>query len=585
MMKDVGRDGPSSDDEEEDRRNLIPQNETGKPSSNSQSFSAFNVDDDYACSVRRRFKCDLQSLKLNKKRYLLVVILIPLLIVLLYFSVGSQNPTVWDVKLTRSPSDRMRESELRALYLLKQQQLGLISLLNHTLGTSLASGLNLTVNSSSSDNSNSGYLNLNEMLAEKSVFEELKARIYQGILLNKEIQQVLLSAHKSGNVSELGDGSGDLLGGGTDMCRKVDQMKSERRTIEWNPRSDRYLLAICLSGQMSNHLICLEKHMFFAALLGRVLVIPSHKVDYEFSRVLDIDHINKCLGRKVVVTFEEFSEAKKKDLRIDKFICYFSQPQNCYVDEDHVKKLKSLGLSVPKLESPWVEDVKKPKKRTVEDVKTKFTTDDEVIAIGDVFFADVGEWVMQPGGPIAHSCKTLIEPSRLILLTAQRFVQTFLGKDFVALHFRRHGWLKFCNAKNPSCFFSVPQAANCITRVVERANTPVIYLSTDAADSETELLQSLVVVEGRPIPLVQRPVRNSAEKWDALLYRHGLDGDSQVEAMLDKTICAMSSVFIGSSGSTFTEDILRLRRGWETASVCDEYICQGELPNFIAEDE
>lgn len=586
MMKDLGRDGPSSDDEEEDRRNLIPQNETGKPSSNSQSFSAFNVDDDYACSVRRRFKCDLQSLKLNKKRYLLVVILIPLLIVLLYFSVGSQNPTVWDVKLTRSPSDRMRESELRALYLLKQQQLGLISLLNRTLGTSLASGLNLTVNSSSSDNSTSGYLNLNEMLAEKSVFEELKARIYQGILLNKEIQQVLLSAHKSRNVSELGDGSGDLLGGGTDMCRKVDQMKSERRTIEWNPRSDRYLLAICLSGQMSNHLICLEKHMFFAALLGRVLVIPSHKVDYEFSRVLDIDHINKCLGRKVVVTFEEFSEAKKKDLRIDKFICYFSQPQNCYVDEDHVKKLKSLGLSVPKLESPWVEDVKKPKKRTVEDVKTKFTTDDEVIAIGDVFFADVEkEWVMQPGGPIAHSCKTLIEPSRLIILTAQRFVQTFLGKDFVALHFRRHGWLKFCNAKNPSCFFSVPQAANCITRVVERANTPVIYLSTDAADSETELLQSLVVVDGRPIPLVQRPVRNSAEKWDALLYRHGLDGDSQVEAMLDKTICAMSSVFIGSSGSTFTEDILRLRRGWETASVCDEYICQGELPNFIAEDE
>uniref|UniRef100_A0A7C8YTG9 Peptide-O-fucosyltransferase n=1 Tax=Opuntia streptacantha TaxID=393608 RepID=A0A7C8YTG9_OPUST len=473
MMKDVGRDGPSSDDEEEDRRNLISQNETGKPTSNSHAFSAFNVDDDFGSSVRRRFKCDLRSLKLNKKRYLLVVLLIPLLIVLLYFSVGPQNPGVWDVKLIGSPSDRMRESELRALHLLKHQQLGLISLLNRTLGTSLTSGSNSTLSnssSSSSDNSTSGYLNLSEMPAEKSVFEELKSRIYQGILLNKEIQQVLLSTHKTGNVSELGDGSGDSLGGGIDMCGKVDQKKSERRTIEWNPRSDRYLLAICLSGQMSNHLICLEKHMFFAAVLGRILVIPSHKIDFEFTRVLDIDHINKCLGRKVVVTFEEFSEAKRKDLRIDKFICFFSQPQNCYVDEDHVKKLKSLGLSVPKLESPWVEDVKKPKKRTVEDVKAKFTTTDEVIAIGDVFFADVEkEWVMQPGGPIGHSCKTLIEPSRLIILTAQRFVQTFLGKDFVALHFRRHGWLKF---------------------------------------------------------------------W-----------------------------------------------GWETASVCDEYLCQGELPNFIAEDE
>ncbi|GKE79446.1 hypothetical protein Tco_1545566, partial [Tanacetum coccineum] len=48
-----------------------------------------------------------------------------------------------------------------------------------------------------------------------------------------------------------------------------------------------------------------------------------------------------------------------------------------------------------------------------------------------------------------------------------------------------------------------------------------------------------------------------------------------VEAMLDKTISALSGVFIGAPGSTFTEDILRLRRGWGTASVCDEYLCQG----------
>lgn len=59
----------------------------------------------------------------------------------------------------------------------------------------------------------------------------------------------------------------------------------------------------------------------------------------------------------------------------------------------------------------------------------------------------------------------------------------------------------------------------------------------------------------------------------------------QVEAMLDKTICALSNVFIGSSGSTFTEDIFRLRRGWGSASHCDEYLCQGELPNYIAEQD
>lgn len=173
------------------------------------------------------------------------------------------------------------------------------------------------------------------------------------------------------------------------------------------------------------------------------------------------------------------------------------------------------------------------------------------------------------------------------------------------------------NVKKESCFFPIPQAAGCILRIIEKANAPVIYLSTDASGSETNLLQSLVVFNDRQVPLVRRPEHEGSEKWDALLYRKHMGGDDQVytnsrpllsswflywvemvwlnskplrllmqvEAMLDKTICALSNVFIGSSGSTFTEDIFRLRRGWGSMSYCDEYLCQGELPNYIAELE
>lgn len=66
---------------------------------------------------------------------------------------------------------------------------------------------------------------------------------------------------------------------------------------------------------------------------------------------------------------------------------------------------------------------------------------------------------------------------------------------------------------------------------------PVIYLSTDAAESEHGLLQSLLVLNGKPIPLVKRPPRNSAEKWDALLYRHGLEEDSQVSQKVSTFSC------------------------------------------------
>ncbi|KAJ8755800.1 hypothetical protein K2173_024345 [Erythroxylum novogranatense] len=557
-------------DEEDDRENLIDQNDR-KHDNHNHHESSFHIDDHLDSSLRRRFR--FFSFSRNRRYYYLFAIFLPLFIVLLYFSTSFRNlfsaPNLALLKFD-SLSDRMRESELRALYLLRQQQLSLYSIWNRSFVNS--SAFNSSSNVDPKLPTNSGIL-----------LEDLKSALLKQFSLNKEIQQVLLSTHKSGNRSSESDNKGLFL---DSTCKKVDQRFSERSTIQWKPRSNKFLFAICLSGQMSNHLICLEKHMFFAALLNRVLVIPSSRFDYQYHRVLDIAHINECLGTKVVITFEEFVELKKSHPHIDKFICYFLKPNPCYLDEEHLKRLKSLGLSMGKLESPWNEDTKKPSKRSIEDIEAKFKSDDDVIAIGDVFYADLEkDWLTQPGGPLAHKCKTLIEPSRVIMVTAQRFIQTFLGENFVALHFRRHGFLTFCNAKKPSCFYPIPQAADCISRVVGRANAPVIYLSTDAAESETGLLQSLVAVNGKTVPLVKRPSYNSAEKWDAFLHRHGLQDDPQVEAMLDKTICAMSSVFIGSLGSTFTEDILRLRKDWQSASLCDEYLCHNELPNFIAENE
>ncbi|XP_010498071.1 PREDICTED: uncharacterized protein LOC104775835 [Camelina sativa] len=574
----------NSSDEEEDHQNLIPQNDTRDNDLNLhrenklQSVrangggrsprSAFQIDD-IASRARNRWKISLN------KRYVVGAVSLALFLGVLFFFTDTRRFFSVDLSSFKLDplSSRVKESELQALYLLRKQQLALVSLLNRTL-----------VDQSANFNSSNA-------IGSSVVTDNVKAALVKQISVNKEIEEVLLSPHRTGNDSITGSGLDSISGSYYDdgRCRKVDQKKLlDRKTIEWNPRSDRFLFAICLSGQMSNHLICLEKHMFFAALLDRVLVILSPKFDYQYDRVIDIDRINTCLGRTVVISFDQFKEVdKKNNAHIDRFICYFSSPQPCYVDEEHIKKLKGLGISIGgKLEAPWSEDIKKPTKRTSQEVVEKFKSDDGVIAIGDVFYADMEQdLVMQPGGPIKHKCKTLIEPSKLILVTAQRFIQTFLGKNFISLHLRRHGFLKFCNAKSPSCFYPIPQAADCISRMVERANAPVIYLSTDAAESETGLLQSLVVVDGKVIPFVKRPPRNSAEKWDSLLYRHGIEDDTQVDAMLDKTICAMSSVFIGASGSTFTEDILRLRKDWGTSSMCDEYLCRGEEPNFIAENE
>uniref|UniRef100_A0ACD5V0M7 Uncharacterized protein n=1 Tax=Avena sativa TaxID=4498 RepID=A0ACD5V0M7_AVESA len=557
---------PSVSDEDDDLETLVPQNHTKPPSPSPRSRSRvpFGV-----TSLRPALPSSAASFgrSLWSRRSLLICVALAVIVIILFFSLGGASSLPASIRLPSASSaadpaaSRMREAELHALYLLRSQRSGLVSLFNRTTAAPTNTSTPTPVSLS-----------------------DLQAALLSQIKINREIQEALLSTHHSGvrNATEDDALDLDLPGPG---CRRKD-LPYNRRTIEWNPKKNRYLFAICISGQMSNHLICLEKHMFFAALLGRTLVVPSQKVDYNYDEVLDINNINACIGRKVVITYEEFAETRKK-VNIDQFICYTASPP-CYMDEDHIKKLKGLGISMGKIETAWPEDakLKVPKKRYVADITPKFTTDAEVLAIGELFFADVEEeWLMQPGGPLAHKCKTLIQPSRLIMLTAERFVQTFLGGNYIALHFRRHGFLKFCNVKEKSCFFPIPQAAECILRIVEKANAPVIYLSTDAADSETNLLQSLVVFSDRQVPLVRRPEHQSSEKWDALLYRNHIGGDSQVEAMLDKTICALSNVFIGSSGSTFTEDIFRLRRGWGSTSYCDEYLCQGELPNYIAEQD
>lgn len=411
--------GESSSDEDEDRRNLVLQHEHKPP-----QRSAFEIAGDLTGQVRRKLSAH--------KKYYIVAVSLPLIIVLIYFflplgrlfnGISIVNPS--------SPSDFMRESELKALYLLRNQQQSLLDLWNKTLAEAQS-------------RSNASAPNLTSV-----PFDEFRSAVLDQIKMNRQIQKALLSSHRPKNATAASGADDDNVGPdlanyGLDVCKKVE-WPANRRTIEWKPKEDRFLFAICISGQMSNHLICLEKHMFFAALLDRVLVFPSEKLDYKYDEVLDLNHINECFGRKVVISYKEFVEMKKNKVKIDKFICYIAKPP-CFLDEDHIKRLKDSGISLGKIEAAWPEDakLKKQKKRFVDDLRPKFSSDDEVIAVGDMFYADVEEeWVMQPGGPLAHKCRALLQPSRLIVLTAQRFVQTFLGSNFIALHFRRHGFLKF----------------------------------------------------------------------------------------------------------------------------------------------
>ncbi|PWA36289.1 O-fucosyltransferase family protein [Artemisia annua] len=88
-------------------------------------------------------------------------------------------------------------------------------------------------------------------------------------------------------------------------------------------------------------------------------------------------------------TVEEIeAKLRNADLR-RQVLCYFSSPQQCYVDDKHVKNLKGIEVTMNEVKIVWNEDVKKPTDRTMQEVVDKFTCNDEVLAIRNVFFADV----------------------------------------------------------------------------------------------------------------------------------------------------------------------------------------------------
>lgn len=326
--------------------------------------------------------------------------------------------------------------------------------------------------------------------------------------------------------------------------------------------------------------------MWFAAVLNRTLVLPPGRLDYMYEHLLDIAHMQQCLGSgsntsnstAVVMTFEDFEAARgKKNLHIEKLICYM---HDCYFDSERQSKWEEVGFTFGARRDAWgVHEGR----RTRDSVVARMGGEEEVIAVGDLFYAEVEG---AAGFTVAAlGCRGAVRPHRGVVVAAERFVQTYLGARFVAVHFRRHGFLVFCNKQAPgaSCFYPVPQAARCIESKVREVGAEVVFLSTDAAESEVGGL--VVALAARGVTVVRRSTAHEAlAKWDAVLWRQaGREAEAGVMAMVDKTICAMAVAFVGTRSSSFSAHIQSMRRDMLTASSCDANLCDGfGSPSFIA---
>ncbi|CAI7856673.1 unnamed protein product [Closterium sp. NIES-53] len=106
-----------------------------------------------------------------------------------------------------------------------------------------------------------------------------------------------------------------------------------RGKLVWTPQPNRFLLAVCLRGQVNNRIGCLYRHLVLAALLNRTLLVPpvllSTSLAYckhglsgspcpsvPLPLIWDLAHTRTCLGGDTVLRTDEFAARFGRPLEV-----------------------------------------------------------------------------------------------------------------------------------------------------------------------------------------------------------------------------------------------------------------------------
>ncbi|GJP39314.1 hypothetical protein CLOM_g23697 [Closterium sp. NIES-68] len=110
-------------------------------------------------------------------------------------------------------------------------------------------------------------------------------------------------------------------------------------SVRWTPASDRFLLAFCVRGQITNRLLCLRNHMLLAGLLNRTLIVPFHRSEtifnYDLHLVVDLEYLRACLGPTVFST-AEFRRKFRRPIQVSQVVCWHGPPGACADQVDNI---------------------------------------------------------------------------------------------------------------------------------------------------------------------------------------------------------------------------------------------------------
>ncbi|GJP35741.1 hypothetical protein CLOM_g20270 [Closterium sp. NIES-68] len=238
---------------------------------------------------------------------------------------------------------------------------------------------------------------------------------------------------------------------------------------------------------------------------------------------------------------------------------------------------------------------------------------------------------------VERRCRSLLWPCDAVVQAAEGFVREVSGTQFAALHLRRDDMYRHCVGQGKCKYWAQRQAGECVRHkllggvldsvLAEQARQhahaawagqgsasvfpgrPLLFLASDTPDEDLAVFLS--ALQGVPLQpeanttsattttaattagistptaaslpgldapesvLVVRLPRLEGKMWAERLNREGLAAQAAAVAAVEKVVCAMSRLFLGTPGSTFSHHIMHLRLALRTASCHDGGFCRG----------
>lgn len=340
--------------------------------------------------------------------------------------------------------------------------------------------------------------------------------------------------------------------------------------------------------------------MLLAGYMNRTLVVPYRRSEvpglYNPRLLLPLQPLRLCFGPSSLLTTAELRQQQGGQLlQVDAVVCTRGTAP-CVNDPRHSRKGQwphsrdvtyPPGLRLRMLGHP--DGLSVPVQQLVAEIEAAAAGGGgaaRMLVLNDV----QSELVSTPNSrtdlPFARleGCPNALAPPLHpeVVAAAHRFVEERgahlggWGRPWVAVHWRRGDLMKLCSSE--LCRLRPEQAASCTAQAMLRQGSHSLFLASDGTAAEkAEFLDAL----RKKVPQLQVLERPPAPEWTQAAWAAALWGEAGfgeedwdlLGVGLDKAICSLADVFLGTTSSSFSADILSKRRGMRRRSCADDFLC------------